>query len=52
MLLTRKQLAEKMQVHPQTIYRWSKVSKIPVIKLGKSYRYVLSDVIKALEAAG
>lgn len=48
-LLTRKQLAEALQVNPQTIYRWVKDGIIPQIKVGKSNRYILDDVIQSLK---
>jgi excisionase family DNA binding protein len=37
---------------PQTITRYRIQGKIPYIKVGKSYRYIKSDVVKALTKYG
>lgn len=48
-LITAQELAEKLGLSVETIWRYTREKKIPYIQLGKKqYRYRLSDVIKAL----
>jgi hypothetical protein len=43
-LLTAEQLAERWQVAPAHVYRLSRRSAIPVVRLGKYYRYRLDEI--------
>ena len=40
-LYTAKQLAEVLQVHPQTVYRMAERGEIESYKIGKSVRFVM-----------
>jgi len=47
--MTTKQLAESLGLHPETIRRWVKSGKIPVIKIGeKDFRFDCQKVMEAL----
>lgn len=48
--VTPKQLAEKFQAHPSTVYRLHKEGKIPSIRFGSKLLFVLSEVEAALKA--
>jgi len=49
-LITKRQLADYLQVHPRTITRLVAEKRIPCIKVGKSsVRFRLADVLDALE---
>lgn len=50
-LLTKRQLAELLQIHPRTLNRLIAVAHIPFIRVGGSVRFRLSEVMKALERA-
>ena len=44
-LLTRKELAERLKQHPNTIYNWTRWGQIRSHKLGpRQVRYVLAEV--------
>jgi excisionase family DNA binding protein len=47
-LLTAEQLAERWQVPPSHVYRLTRDGKVPVVKLGRYYRYRL-DAIESFE---
>lgn len=40
-LYTAKQLAEILQIHPQTVYRLADKGEIESIKVGKSRRFLM-----------
>jgi excisionase family DNA binding protein len=44
-LLTAEQLAEKLQVHPATIYQWVKSKTIPFYQAGRFVRFNLQEVL-------
>ena len=49
-LLTTKELAEVLNVHPITVTRMVRNKRIPYIKIGGTeFRYKLNEVLKALE---
>jgi excisionase family DNA binding protein len=50
-LLTAEQLARRWQVPPSHVYRLTREGRIPVVKLGRYYRYRL-DAIERLELGG
>jgi excisionase family DNA binding protein len=47
--VTQKELCGHLGVTPQTLIRWKKRKKIPFIKVGRTVRYNLGDVLAALE---
>lgn len=47
-LLSTEQLAQKLQVSDQTINRWRKKNRIPFVKIGKSFRFDLEQVLQVL----
>ena len=49
-LLTRQDLSQRHQVSVETLKRREKAGLLPALKLGRSIRYRLSDVL-AFEAA-
>lgn len=46
--VTAKTLAEHLGVNVQTVYRWAHERRIPHYKMGRSVRYVISEVEEAL----
>lgn len=46
--LNTEQLAQKLQVSDQTINRWRKKNRIPFVKIGKSFRYDVEEVLQVL----
>lgn len=50
-LLTAEQLAERWQVPASHVYRLTRGGKVPVVKLGRYYRYRL-DAIESFELGG
>jgi len=38
-LLTSKEAAALLKVHPKVLERWAKVGEIPALKVGKFWRY-------------
>lgn len=50
-LLTAEQLAERWQVPASHVYRLTRDGKVPVVKLGRYYRYRL-DAIESFELGG
>lgn len=50
MIVSTKELASKLKVHPETIRRMVRRKQIPVIKISETdYKFNLEDVIKTLE---
>jgi len=47
-LVTKEQLAKKLQVSLRTVTNWQKRQIIPYIKIGKVVRFYVSDVISAI----
>jgi excisionase family DNA binding protein len=50
-LLTADQLAERWQVPKSHVYRLTREGKIPAVKLGRYYRYLL-EAVEDFERAG
>jgi excisionase family DNA binding protein len=50
-LLTAEQLAERWQVKTSQVYRLTREGVLPVVKIGRYYRYSL-DAIERFERAG
>jgi len=46
-LLTTEQLAEKLQVHPATVYQWVKSKTIPYYQAGRFIRFNLQEVLES-----
>jgi predicted site-specific integrase-resolvase len=49
-LLTKRGLAPKLQISPRTLSYWMKRGWVPYIKIGKTVRFKLEDVIAKLNA--
>lgn len=47
-LVTRKQLAEALQVSVRTVDRMVKAGEIPALRVGHSVRFDLAEVLKVL----
>lgn len=47
--VTAKVLAEHLGVNVQTVYRWAQERRIPHYKMGRSVRYVISEVEESLK---
>jgi len=43
-LLTPKQVAELLQVHPKTVYGWARNGELPCLRIGKVVRFRWSDI--------
>lgn len=39
-LLTAKQLAEQLQIHPKTVYRLAREGKLELVRVGRSVRFL------------
>jgi excisionase family DNA binding protein len=50
-LLTADQLAKRLQIPKQHVYRLTRAGQIPAVRLGKYYRYRI-DAIEAWELEG
>ena len=48
-LLNVKQVAEYLQLKESTIYSWAQDSKIPAIKIGRTWRFRREDLDSWLE---
>ncbi len=48
-LLNVKQVAQYLQLKESTIYSWAQDGKIPAIKIGRTWRFRLSDLDNWLE---
>jgi len=49
-LLTKRQLAPKLQIAPRTLDLWMRKGRIPFLKVGKTVRFRLADVLEKLDA--
>jgi excisionase family DNA binding protein len=38
-LLTIEEAAKYLDIHPGTLYRWARAKKVPVVKMGKIWRF-------------
>ena len=50
--LSRTEVAEYLGLHPQTVWKLHKEGRIPAVKIGRSLRFCLKDVVQALEPVG
>lgn len=48
-LLNVKQVAEYLQLKESTIYSWAQDSRVPAIKIGRTWRFRRSDLDQWLE---
>jgi excisionase family DNA binding protein len=49
-LLTKRGLAPKLQISTRTIDAWMREGRIPFLKLGKTVRFRLPDVLEKLNS--
>jgi predicted site-specific integrase-resolvase len=49
-LLTKRGLAPKLQISPRTLSYWMRRGWVPYIKIGKTVRFRLEDVLEKLSA--
>ncbi len=49
-LLTKRGLAPRLEISPRTLDAWMKRGFVPYIKIGKTVRFRLEDVIAKLNA--
>jgi len=47
-LLTKRGLAPKLQISTRTLDEWMRKGRIPFLKVGKSVRFRLTDVLEKL----
>ncbi len=47
-LLTAQQVAVRLSIHPTTVYRLIKERELPAIKIGRSYRIPLDEILARL----
>ena len=50
--LTLKEVAELLQVHPETVRRWTIDGKIPGTQIGEVWRYRKADIDALFEKNG
>ena len=50
-LLTPREVADQMNVHPRTVQRWAREQTIPSIRIGKLIRFNEADLAQWLEAS-
>jgi len=48
--LTKKELAPHLRVGPRTLDEWMRKGRVPFLKIGKTVRFRLQDVLEKLEA--
>jgi excisionase family DNA binding protein len=48
-LLTKEGIARHLQIGPRTVDDWMRKGRIPFLKIGKSVRFRLSDVLEAFD---
>ena len=49
-LLTKSELAPKLRISNRTLDLWMRNGRVPFLKVGKSVRFRLSDVLEKLSA--
>jgi predicted site-specific integrase-resolvase len=49
-LLSKRGLAPKLQISPRTLSYWMKRGWVPYIKIGKTVRFRLEDVLEKLSS--
>lgn len=47
-LLTKRALAQKLQIAPRTLDSWMKKGHVPYLKVKKSVRFIFADVLRKL----
>ena len=48
-ILTVRQVSKLLKLHPRTIYKLAQTGTIPARRLGKSWRFLKSEIIKHFE---
>jgi excisionase family DNA binding protein len=51
-LLTVDELARVLRAHPVSVRRWALAGAIPSLKIGRSVRFRLADVLASMETRG
>ena len=51
-LMTPEQVADWMQVHVGTVYRWLKEGRLPAVRIGRVYRIPRSEVLAMAKPQG
>lgn len=51
-LMTPEQVADWMQVHVGTVYRWLKEDKLPAVRIGRVYRIPRTEVLAMVKKQG
>jgi excisionase family DNA binding protein len=49
-ILTTDQLAEALGLSPNTVRRWARQGRIPVLRCGGDFRFVFDEVVDALRS--
>ncbi|GBR74135.1 helix-turn-helix MerR-family like proteins [Candidatus Termititenax aidoneus] len=48
-IITKKQVAELLQVREKTVEYWTRIRAIPIVKLGRNIRYSKPDILAWLD---
>lgn len=51
-MLTPEQVAEWLQIHAGTVYRWIREGKLPALQVGRVYRIPREDVLAMVKQQG
>jgi|LSQX01.2.fsa_nt_gb excisionase family DNA binding protein len=51
-MMTPEQVAEWLQVHKGTVYRWIDEGKLPALRIGRAYRIPRSEVLAMVKQQG
>ncbi|WP_164975643.1 helix-turn-helix domain-containing protein [Sphingobium fluviale] len=46
-MLTLKDAADLLCVHPNTLRRWIKIGRVPAVRLGRHWRFIEADLVAA-----
>jgi excisionase family DNA binding protein len=49
-LLSKKEVAARLRISPRTLDQWMRRKCVPFLKIGKTVRFRLSDVLEKLNA--
>lgn len=51
-LLTAKDVAQKLNIHPKTVYEWVKLNRIPAVRIGRIVRFEKQKIDEWLRKKG